>query len=112
MSPTPDLSHQSLLSESLKRLQLKEQIPSSLVEPNVRQSGPDDAESSSSASATVKVNEPREGYGFRPTSGSATPVLSAPVTSVLTADGTSSPLPDPNGLGWPGKRLSADLIGL
>lgn len=40
----------------------------------------------------------REGYGFRPTSGHSTPLLAS--TSGMGGD---SPLPDPNGLGWPGE---------
>ncbi|KAL5527571.1 hypothetical protein ACEPAG_6372 [Sanghuangporus baumii] len=42
----------------------------------------------------------REGYGFRPLSGSSTPLMS---------DGTQSPLPDPNGLGWPAKSTLSRL---
>ena len=42
----------------------------------------------------------REGYGFRPLSGSSTPLL---------AKGTQSPLPDPNGLGWPAKSTLSRL---
>jgi hypothetical protein len=38
----------------------------------------------------------REGYGFRPQSGASTPI---------TAAATASPIPDPNGLGWPGESL-------
>lgn len=39
----------------------------------------------------------RDGYGFRPASGASTP---------LRATSTASPLPDPNGLGWPGGLLT------
>ncbi|KAI0091754.1 GTP cyclohydrolase I [Irpex rosettiformis] len=46
-----------------------------------------------------------EGYGFRPLSGAATPEIVVPV------EAPRSPLPDPNGLGWPAKstvlRLNA-----
>lgn len=42
----------------------------------------------------------REGYGFRPVSGASTPVATLP-----SASETGSPLPDPNGLGWPGTSL-------
>lgn len=41
-----------------------------------------------------------EGYGFRPLSGSSTPLM---------AKGTQSPLPDPNGLGWPAKSTLSRL---
>lgn len=40
----------------------------------------------------------REGYGFRPHSG-----FSSPNTAVAPAVSTGSPIPDPNGLGWPAK---------
>lgn len=39
----------------------------------------------------------RDGYGFRPPSGVSTPLMNAPERG--------SPLPDPNGLGWPGTAL-------
>ena len=42
----------------------------------------------------------REGYGFRPLSGSSTP---------LTGKGRQLPLPDPNGLGWPAKSTLSRL---
>ncbi|THH08123.1 hypothetical protein EW145_g2920 [Phellinidium pouzarii] len=42
----------------------------------------------------------REGYGFRPLSGSSTPLM---------AKGAQSPLPDPNGLGWPAKSTLSRL---
>lgn len=40
----------------------------------------------------------REGYGFRPPSGHSTPLLAS-----TSGKGADSPLPDPNGLGWPGE---------
>lgn len=42
----------------------------------------------------------KEGYGFRPLSGSSTPQI---------AKGAQSPLPDPNGLGWPAKSTLSRL---
>lgn len=42
----------------------------------------------------------KDGYGFRPLSGSSTPQL---------AKGAQSPLPDPNGLGWPAKSTLTRL---
>ena len=119
MSPTPsadDAAHGTLLSESLQRLQLKEQTPSSLVEPTMRLSGPSDAENSGNdehaehipTSSDKPLPSPsafpthiHEGYGFRPVSGTATPEITAP------APAPRSPLPDPNGLGWPGKTRSS-----
>ncbi|TFY81791.1 hypothetical protein EWM64_g2224 [Hericium alpestre] len=44
----------------------------------------------------------REGYGFRPSSGVSTPLS-------LHAGGAGSPLPDPNGLGWPAKSTVSRL---
>jgi len=46
----------------------------------------------------------RQGYGFRPTSGISTP----PTTSSHGVD-RGSPLPDPNGLGWPAKSTISRL---
>lgn len=43
--------------------------------------------------STSSERHHREGYGFRPASGASTPLRSV---------STASPLPDPNGLGWPG----------
>lgn len=39
----------------------------------------------------------RDGYGFRSASG-----MSTPLTMASQAADRGSPLPDPNGLGWPG----------
>ena len=47
-----------------------------------------------------RSNNIPEGYGFRPLSGSSTPLHT--VMQYSNPDGTQSPLPDPNGLGWPG----------
>ena len=44
-----------------------------------------------------RVNIP-EGYGFRPMSGASTPL-----TDRGEETSRESPLPDPNGLGWPGE---------
>ena len=43
----------------------------------------------------------REGYGFRPLSGSSTPNA--------IPQGAQTPLPDPNGLGWPAKSTLSRL---
>lgn len=113
------ITNEILLSDSLKRLQIKEQLPSSLVEPSERRNGINladeeyahDDDVSGETAALRRANGPpspwianvREGYGFRAASGPTTPTVSAP--SLGPADGTSSPLPDPNGLGWPGQRV-------
>lgn len=105
-----DATHGTILSDSLRRLQLKEQVPSSLVEPSRRKDAEGNAEdqgdvlvfnSGPPSPGTLQrqaLGHVYEGYGFRLTSGPATPTNPPPV-------GTSSPLPDPNGLGWPGKSL-------
>ena len=110
MSPVDDATHGSILSDSLRRLQLKEQIPSSLVEPTRRgtahaDDGAQDEQAVDESGPSSPSHLPRhahghvyEGYGFRPTSGAASPLHPPP-------QGTASPLPDPNGLGWPGERL-------
>lgn len=115
MSPAAidDATHGRLLSDSLQRLQLKEQVPSSLSEPRERQNGVADAENGrEEETALRKSNGPpspwigpvREGYGFRPASGPETPVVALPT---FNGDGNNSPLPDPNGLGWPGEHESS-----
>lgn len=59
-------------------------------DPRGRARGSDAHSTSTSMSSTPTL---REGYGFRPLAGSSTPPV-----------GRESPLPDPNGLGWPGKH--------
>lgn len=59
-----------------------------------------DHPSASALSASHSQHVQREGYGFRPLSGSSTPLM---------ANGTQSPLPDPNGLGWPAKSTLSRL---
>jgi hypothetical protein len=46
--------------------------------------------------ALLLTTKSRDGYGFRSASGMSTP---------LTMPSRDSPLPDPNGLGWPGTSL-------
>ncbi|EKM50358.1 uncharacterized protein PHACADRAFT_263613 [Phanerochaete carnosa HHB-10118-sp] len=116
LPPIDNASHSSILSDSLRRLQLKERIPSSLVEPTKKHR----VNSTEGLDATGEIamlnSEPSspsqlqrqahghvyEGYGFRLSSGAATPLNNS------TA-GASSPLPDPNGLGWPAKSTLARL---
>jgi len=110
MSPTPTdhATHGALLSDSLRRLELKERIPTALVEPSIRQDGVGNAENIHENDTVVETNEPllspsahvRDGYGFRPPSGNTTPPNA---TKPFPVGGTDSPLPDPNGLGWPAK---------
>lgn len=57
-------------------------------------------QSSTSKLSITHSQVQREGYGFRPASGSSTP---------LKDKGTQSPLPDSNGLGWPAKSTLSRL---
>ncbi|KAI0921285.1 hypothetical protein AcW1_004693 [Taiwanofungus camphoratus] len=116
--PAADVTHGTLVSDSLQRLKLREQVLASQSEdadPHVEgelsatRGGNDEQNQvlpSPSLSRSAWSPHAREGYGFRPPSGVSTP-LNAPISGV----GASSPLPDPNGLGWPAKstvsRLSA-----
>lgn len=65
-----------------------------------------DGQDTTSTSKSVHSNHAHnqhvqlEGYGFRPASGSSTP---------LKGKGRQSPLPDPNGLGWPAKSTLSRL---
>ena len=83
-----DLSHGALLSDSLQRLQLQAES-SSDHPPNP------DIDPRFSSPSRLRTSVLHEGYGFRPTSGSSTP----PQNAVRN----DSPLPDRNGLGWPGE---------
>lgn len=73
------LSHE-LLANELRQL--------ALVSPEPALQPPHDDE----PQQTPVRPHPRDGYGFRPPSGVSTPLTTA----------AGSPLPDPNGLGWPG----------
>ncbi|CAL1701361.1 unnamed protein product [Somion occarium] len=65
---------------------------------------PNDPQASSVGSSRLARNSHvREGYGFRPASGISTPVISS------VQVGMNSPLPDPNGLGWPAKSTVSRL---
>jgi GTP cyclohydrolase IA len=84
-----DLSHGTLLSDSLQRLASSGDVAlngtDNDIDPHI-----------SSPPSRVLSSVLHEGYGFRPASGSSTPVSDA-------ARNVGSPLPDPNGLGWPGE---------
>jgi GTP cyclohydrolase I len=88
-----DLSHGTLLSDSLQRLQLE---PSDDLAPNGTDNDNDSQISSPPSRLLASVLH--EGYGFRPASGDSTP----PSNVLRTTD---SPLPDRHGLGWPGEFL-------
>lgn len=117
--PAADVTHGTLVSDSLQRLKLREQVLASQSEdadPHVEgelsatRGGNDEQNQvlpSPSLSRSAWSPHAREGYGFRPPSGVSTP-LNAPISGV----GASSPLPDPNGLGWPGRHLYQSLRAL
>lgn len=111
-------THAALLSNGIQQLKLQQQNHSSPLAntaSDTRASSPsssdygaeehdDDNRATNGAVITQRRSSPvREGYGFRPASGTSTPL-----TESFRAADTGSPLPDPNGLGWPGElTLSA-----
>lgn len=119
--PVDDVTHGALLTDSLRKLQFQEQSSSSHsgsapfphLHPRETHVG-DDPSTRGDIAEPVTINDSqspspnpirvachphvRDGYGFRPASGISTPVIPS-----QPALGTSSPLPDPNGLGWPGE---------
>lgn len=99
------LSHGELLSNELRQLELHRATePHSLLvsndadiprgEANPVHSANSQNESPQQAPVRPPWPHVREGYGFRPPSGVSTPLT--------TGAESGSPLPDPNGLGWPG----------
>ncbi|KAF7794520.1 hypothetical protein EIP86_005654 [Pleurotus ostreatoroseus] len=97
-------THGTLLTDSLKRLELKEAVPSSLVQPDG-----DHASLPSTPGHHTRSPPIHEGYGFRPASGVSTPISPAAAAPAPAQAGSSSPLPDPNGLGWPAKSTVSRL---
>ncbi|KAG8898468.1 hypothetical protein FRB99_007420 [Tulasnella sp. 403] len=63
----------------------------------------DQAVIADAVSAIAIRGRSREGYGFRPPSGVATPTANGSHTN------TDSPIPDVNGLGWPAKSTISRL---
>lgn len=93
------LSHGTLLSDSLERLQLQSSDVTQNGDTYDNKIGSEPRLSSpSSKSYRLITSVVHEGYGFRPASGGSTPPK--PV-----GHGPDSPLPDRNGLGWPGEIL-------
>lgn len=98
------LSHgdSELLSNELRQLELHGATESqSLLVSNdadIPRGDADPVNSQHDSPQQVHVRPPwphvRDGYGFRPPSGVSTPLTNAAERG--------SPLPDPNGLGWPG----------
>ncbi|KAK7695461.1 hypothetical protein QCA50_000097 [Cerrena zonata] len=108
------VEHGEILSDSLRRLQIQtqeqEQEQPSASSPQPAR-GPDtehatinDPQSSAIGQLPTALSpHVREGYGFRPTSGISTPVVSS------VQVGISGLIPDPNGLGWPAKSTVSRL---
>lgn len=107
-SDTANASHVAQLNDSLQQLQLKQQI--SHPTPDDAQdadSGPHSALSHLNSSVSWNLHT-KDGYGFRK-SGVSTPLS----TNLDIARPIASPnelVPDPNGLGWPGKLPNLALI--
>lgn len=103
-------SHGELLSHSLQQLQLQTEAAAHAAEERGRSEdmpGKEAHFASSPSSALANRLDRiasssliREGYGFRPSSGISTPALN----EAFTEGERGSPLPDPNGLGWPGAQ--------
>ncbi|KIK30841.1 hypothetical protein PISMIDRAFT_39926, partial [Pisolithus microcarpus 441] len=108
-------THGELLSDGLRQLELEQsQAPSSpnhVDHPSLHGDGGTHATESDPArdthsqhpSPSASPTRPpwphvHEGYGFRTPSGTSTPQ-----TLASQAGDRTSPLPDPNGLGWPGR---------
>ena len=81
---TGDLSHSTILYDSLEHLQDE----------------PDELPDLPSPSRSTRSSL-HDGYGFRPPSGSSTP---------SQAHRNASPLPDRHGLGWPGELSSCETL--
>lgn len=91
-----NFTHADDLNSSLKRLQTDQQAENSQETMNNGTTTP------ATAPLHMKLSSlPKDGFGFRSQSGLSTPALA----------GVSTPIPDPNGLGWPAKstvhRLNA-----
>jgi GTP cyclohydrolase I len=90
MSLNGDLSYGTLLSDSLQRLQENSHdTPADVSDTDIIPQIP-------SPTSRLLSSVLHEGYGFRPASGASTPPQ-------IVGSGVDSPLPDRNGLGWPGE---------
>ncbi|KAI6128471.1 hypothetical protein EDD16DRAFT_131164 [Pisolithus croceorrhizus] len=111
-------THGELLSNGLRQLELEQNQASSPSHvdhlslhdrdgetPGTESDPAQDTHPSPSASPTRPPwPHVREGYGFRTPSGTSTPQ-----TLASQAGDRASPLPDPNGLGWPAKSTISRL---
>lgn len=94
MTTPTDANHVNALSDSLKRLQVQQNIIANDLDV---------------VSDTVLVTHTlpatlREGYGFR-RSGLSTPIVASQKVDGASLQLSHSPVPDPNGLGWPGESF-------
>jgi hypothetical protein len=112
MASSASEPHGAVLSESLRRLQLQAASTDSDISHDMIDEYRDVHTRGDSSDvggdkdpqilpyrASNHTSNVREGYGFRPVSGASTPVA----TTQIAEQGT--PLPDPNGLGWPGVQF-------
>jgi hypothetical protein len=83
--PEPEISHGDLLADCLRRLDTAQTLDQG-----------DDHHHHHPQVPPSFAKAPYDGYGFRPPSGVSTP-------SVPPDRNRNSPLPDVNGLGWPGQ---------
>jgi len=95
MTTPADANHVNALSDSLKRLQVQQNLITN-----------DDVVSDTVPITHTLPASPREGYGFR-RSGLSTPIVASQKVdgASLQLSHLSSLVPDPNGLGWPGESF-------
>ncbi|KII95925.1 hypothetical protein PLICRDRAFT_233331 [Plicaturopsis crispa FD-325 SS-3] len=104
-----DSAHGELLSDGLRRLQLQQEHTNAEHTADTPDPSADPERETQFAINPIRspgTPHAREGYGFRQASG-----VSTPLTAPTQFPDRDSPLPDPNGLGWPAKstinRLNA-----
>ncbi|KIK08481.1 hypothetical protein K443DRAFT_672499 [Laccaria amethystina LaAM-08-1] len=100
MTTPADANHVNALSDSLKRLQVQQNLITNDL----------DVVSNTVPITHTLSASPREGYGFRK-SGLSTPIVASQKVdgASLQLSHLSSPVPDPNGLGWPAKSTVSRL---
>lgn len=96
MTTPADANHVNVLSDSLKRLQVQQNLITNDL----------DVVSDTVTITHTLPASPREGYGFR-RSGLSTPIVASQKVDAasLQLSQLSSLVPDPNGLGWPGESF-------
>ncbi|KAF8225417.1 GTP cyclohydrolase I [Tricholoma matsutake] len=93
MSHSDEISHVSLLSDSLRQLQVQQQTAKP-VDDDVTQDG--DA-------VIPRTTHSRDDYGFRKSG------ISTPLSGLNNLSRIDNIVPDPNGLGWPAKSTVSRL---